>query len=268
MELESRQYVVPEAFYVGVSGPGTALWAHPSSAIGERLAEAEAEAFPEAPELFDGSDEYLMLGVVAHGRVVHVMRLSVPLLVAGLDAPFIIREVVGSGQAVSYDEVVMYYRERSIDLRFTLSVESNVALRGPDELEMRSADMAYLSVFRLLRAFEGSAVFAHLNNPATRSFERFGIPFEPLAGRSDLHTPSSTPGVYDEHYRPYCITYAEAGPTFEALRSLIPPSMWCTPAPVWWPASENVELEIDLRSSAGEPLVQPGQERSSGFAGA
>lgn len=244
MDPSAKQYTLPEAFRVGLGDGPMAIWASVDSDIGQRFAAAEATGFPEALDLFASSPEYLMLGISLDGYVMHMMRLSVPMLNGAVEMPFLLRDLAESGQNLSEADLKEYYQSIGIDLHRTLSVETNIRLVGGDVIDLRSADIAYLAVFDLVRRIESMAVFCHLNGPACKSFERVGIPFEAICGRSDLRTPAADVGEFDDAYAPYCIERRTAGPVFEALVSLVPEHHWSTEQPAWWDGDEEV---IDLR---------------------
>jgi ketosteroid isomerase-like protein len=214
----------------------TAVWVRPRSSLGARLVAAERVAFPEAGELFDDArDDFVMLAVAGDRRVLHLMRLSVPAFDPTVDLPFLVEDVIGSNQGLSRAEVVDFYADRGVDVAATLSVETNVRFAGGDADVggMRSADAAYLACFDLLDRLGGQAVFAHLNAPARSSFARVGIPYGVLCGRDELRTPDGA-GGFDDTYQPTAIERSEAGPVFEALRPVMPPSRWDGTPPERW----------------------------------
>lgn len=223
-------------------------------------------AFPEAPELFHEDDTTLMIGVVIDGQIRHVMRLSVPALKEGETMPFLLRDLVASGQDLSEDDLRAHYGRQAIDLATSVSVESNVRA-GDREEAIASADLAYLAVFEIMRRVGAGAVFAHLNDAARTSFTRVGLQGRDVVDRADLRTPGTEPGQFDERYRPVCLPAdAHNVGVMQSLASVTPAVMWSPAPPPWWDASARStgEADIDLRAA---PPSSPGIG-SSGSGGA
>lgn len=191
-------------------GPAT-LIVPSDDPLAEGLAAVERVIFPEAPMLFAGqdADAFHFMVVVVDSQACHIVRLSGPGPLAGRsgEVPFFVTDLVEAGQQVDLQELDTYYALKDIRMERMISVETNFRL-GEQLDGMRSADLAYLSLFALASMTSADGVLAHLNAPAISSLERVGVAWHPLAGREDLVTPTVAPdgtvGI-DPDYRPVCI---------------------------------------------------------------
>ncbi|HYI61870.1 MAG TPA: hypothetical protein VEW93_08715 [Acidimicrobiales bacterium] len=225
---------IPAAFPVEVTTSPMACWSAPDTDLGRQLAEAEAEAFPEAPQLFAGDASSILMGMAFGGLVRHLMRLSVPAIAPGVAMPLILDDLARSGQGLTHQQLLDHYGARGIALDRVVSVETNVRV-GEREADIPSADMSYLSVFDLMRRIGSGAVFAHLNDAARSSFARVGLQDEPIAGVEGLRTPGVHPGEFDDHYTPVCLPVTEGNvAVIEALSPAMAASRWSPEPPPWW----------------------------------
>lgn len=199
---------VPEAIR---RGPAT-LIVPSTDPVFDQVAEVEARIFPEAPRLFGNDAEGTLFHfkvLVVDDSVRHVLRLSGPGPLSGLSGavPFFVTDLVEGGQELSLQELDTYYALVGARLERMISVETNFRL-GPHLEPIRSADLAYLSLFALAERTGADAVLAHLNPPAITSLERVGVQWHRLAGRTDLRTPTiAEDGTteFDPDYFPICI---------------------------------------------------------------
>jgi hypothetical protein len=123
------------------------------------------------------------------------------------------------------EEFAQFYRSRGVDLEQCVSIETNFKIGENTELQnIPSAYLAYLLMFkRATRQTESGkiegGVFASINEPSIKSFEKFGLKVEPLMGQEDLETPESKLG---KEYKPVFIPPApENCALFELLESNI-----------------------------------------------
>lgn len=255
----SHRYAIPSSFEVDTLLPPTACFARPHSALGLRLAEAEAVAFPEAPDLFAADRTTVMLGMMVDGEIRHVMRLSVPALEAGASMPFLLRDLASSGQGITEKELIGYYASREIPLANAVSVESNVRVGDKDEA-IPSADLAYLAVFEVMRRVGAGAVFAHLNDAARASFVRVDLRGQAVADREALRTPGAEAGSFDDRYRPVCLPADDHNvAVMEALAAVTPAVIWSPAAPPWWtdPSATSSPLSPSVANLPIGPSVVP-----------
>lgn len=162
--------------------------------IFNQMESIESAMFPETVQIFDVDErevlfQFLVLidGGVAH----HAMRLSGPGPLAGRPdlLPFFITDLAGFGDQISEEEVVRFYDDRGVDVAHVTSIETNFRI-GPNLQPIGSADLAYLTMFRLQEITGIYGTFAHLNQPAIGSLDRVGISWSHVAEREDLATPS------------------------------------------------------------------------------
>lgn len=202
---------------------------HPMAAV---LADLERRFFPEAPTLFDipdADDIFMFLVISVDGCARHVARISAPAIRDRDDLlPFFITDLVDADPLVSMDDVRGYYQSRGIDIGKFLSVETQFRL-GEQMEPVRSADLTYLSLFRLVQDFQLDAVVAHLNAPAITSFQRIGLDWHPFAGQVDLRTPTVKEDGsvgFDEEYRPICLQHEKNAELLSGLAAFTPDMHW------------------------------------------
>lgn len=166
-------------------------YGHP---IFERLERIESEMFPETVEIFAVDDREVLfqfLVLIEDGIAHQAMRLSGPgpLKRRSDLLPFFISDLVGFGDQVTEAEVLDHYRSVGIDVFHVTSIESHFRI-GPNIEPIGYADLAYLSMLELQEVTGIYGTFAHINEATTRSLDRVGISWAPVAGREDLRTPS------------------------------------------------------------------------------
>ncbi len=189
----------------------TALVVPMTHPLAERLATEEARFFEEAPVLFDlpQADElFAFLVIAVDGAARHIVRLSAPALHPGSGLlPFFLTDLVDADPDLTLSDVKAYYAELNIEVDRLISVETQFRL-GEQMEPIRSADLAYLTLFQIVKHHSCQGVVAHLNAPAIKSFKRVGLDWHPFAGRVDLRTPTvkedGTIG-FDANYQPVCL---------------------------------------------------------------
>ncbi len=220
--------VLMETRATSVSDRPLVIWVPASHPSFRALEAEEAQVFPTAPALFGAdSSQFCFLTLVIDGALRHLMRLSVPAMTGDEEIPFLIKDLLRSGQGLDLAETLDFYASRGIDLYRCLSVETN--LRIGDQLEgVSSADQSYLALFTLSNELGCNAIFAHLNEPAVKSLSRVGLEWEHVSGRGDLRTPGAFGSEeFDDDYTPVCIprtSHNEA--MFEALAEVTPEAAW------------------------------------------
>jgi hypothetical protein len=201
---------------------GTEVWAclvdrgQPSFQALER---AEAQVFPEAPELFAGADcpfAFLTVVSVPERLALHAMRLSLPDRSRPGARPLLVDDLVGSGQGLTMADFDRWAAARGVTMADCTSVESNFRLAKVKHVP--SAAIAYVAMFHLVHdlGYVGG-IFAHLNRAARVSFRRAGLGFEPVLGREGLRTPGVGVG-FDPSYEPVFIPLG--GSNAEAIASM------------------------------------------------
>jgi hypothetical protein len=147
-------------------------------------------------------------------RVVHATTISGYEDTASESATgFIVADDLAEMGNFTPEEFREYYQKKGYDLSKCISVETNfkVGDKAPLVNGMRTVDIAYLSVFKMLMSKEpelgGAAVFSSINRASIVSFGRRGLKCEPLMGRDDLVTSESVHGLV---YKPVAIPYNEA----------------------------------------------------------
>ena len=225
---------LPEAARIGT----TTLVVRNGHPLTTLLTELEERFFPEAPTLFDlpdAADLFSFLVIAVDGCVRHVVRMSAPALVGRPDLlPFFVTDLIDADPDLSLDDVKDYYDQQDIKIERVLSVETQFRL-GAQLEPVRSADLAYLSLFKLVDEFSCAGVVAHLNGAAMTSFKRIGLDWQPFAGRVDLRTPTVEEDGsvgFDDDYHP---VYMPLGSNVELLRGLSA----FTPPMYWLPADDH-----------------------------
>ena len=148
-------------------------------------------------------------------RVVHAFRLSGATGYGASQHPTQIESVLlddlaASGQGIDLPAIDGYYASRGIDLRRSLSIETNfrVGERVETESGLPPAQIGYVALFQQILREDIEVLFAHLNEPAIRSLNAVGVSSEPIAGRDDLRTPTAG-GKFDANYSPVAILVNE-----------------------------------------------------------
>jgi hypothetical protein len=217
-DLDLDQLNVLEAELVdtvrgGANSEGiTAIWLGPGHRYANIIRTQEARLFPEVHDS-SAADENktLFLALVdtraGSGRVVHgatvcgAGALGEGFVAVSADSTgFItIDNLIELGN-FSAHEFESYYASRNIDLALCLSVETNfrIGQRVPDAWGLSTSTIAYLMIFRfLVRCGAGrnrALIFADVNRVSRISFQRTGIMYLPLMGRTDLVTPEAALG--------------------------------------------------------------------------
>jgi hypothetical protein len=221
------QQLADETGHQGV----VAAWIPPLHDHSELIRALEAEVFPEIPDImqpFELACEFLALVDTRPdaARVVHAFRLSGATGFGASQRPTEIESVLlddlaSSGQDLDMAEIIGYYSERGVDLRRSLSIETNfrVGDRAETETGLSPAQSGYVALLQQSLREELQVLFAHLNEPAIRSLDNVGVGSEPIAGRADVRTPTAG-GEFDDNYAPVAIYVNEENAA--VLKSLSP----------------------------------------------
>jgi len=187
----------------------TAVWLGPEHRYANIIRTHEARLFPEVGDS-SAADEnktrFLALVDTRPGsnRVVHgatVCRGGSPdegsTAVPAVSTGFItIDNLIELGN-FSASEFQSYYGSRNIDLTQCASVETNfrIGQRVPNAWGLSTTAIVYLMLFRFLvrcgARRNRALVFADVNRVSRISFQRIGIMYAPLMGRTDLVTPET-----------------------------------------------------------------------------
>jgi hypothetical protein len=193
----------------------SAVWLGPGHRYANIIRTHEARLFPEVHDSSAGDEsKTLFLALVdtraASGRVVHGATVCGPGALAegssgasaAVSTGFItIDNLIELGN-FSADEFESYYTSRNIDLTRSLSVETNfrIGKRVPNAWGLSTSTIAYLMLFRFLvrrgARRNRALVFADVNRVSRISFQRTGIMYAPLMGRTDLVTPEAALGRF------------------------------------------------------------------------
>ena len=219
-DLDPDQFNALEAGLVddvrgGANSEGiTAVWLGPGHRYANIIRTQEARLFPEVHESSAADeDKTVFLALVdtrpGSSRVVHGATVcgagaldegGSSAVAAAVSTGFItIDNLIDLGNFSAY-EFESYYTSRNIDLTRCLSVETNfrIGQRVPHAWGLSTATIAYLMIFRfLVRCGAGrnrAVVFADVNRVSRISFQRTGIIYAPLMGRTDLVTPEAALG--------------------------------------------------------------------------
>jgi hypothetical protein len=217
-DLDSDQLNVLEAELVdavrgGANSEGiTAVWLGPGHRYANIIRTQEARLFPEVHDSSAADeDKTVFLALVdtrpGSSRVVHGAtvcgagaREEGGSRAAAVSTGFItIDNLIELGNFSAY-EFESYYASRNIDLTRCLSVETNfrIGQRVPNAWGLSTSTIAYLMIFRfLVRCGAGrnrALIFADVNRVSRISFQRTGIIYAPLMGRTDLLTPEAALG--------------------------------------------------------------------------
>lgn len=195
----------------------TAAWIWPDHKFANVLRNHEAQLFPEVGDLSqDIEDRSLFFALVdtrdGTDRVVHASTVSGVLgRKAGEPNPDDPDGPVTSGFIVIDDLIEMgnftaeefwdYYVNQGVDLSNTISVETNfrVGERVPDLDGFRMADIGLFAVYNYAvdrsSVASEAAIFASINDKTMGQFDRLGVKYDFLMGRSDLVTSESLAGL-------------------------------------------------------------------------
>jgi hypothetical protein len=213
-QLNALETELVDAVRGGANSEGiTAVWLGPGHRYANIIRTQEARLFPEVHDSSSGDEnKTVFLALVdtrpGCGRVVHgatVCGAGAPaeagsIAVSAVSTGFItIDNLIELGNFSAY-EFESYYTSRNIDLTRCLSVETNfrIGQRVPNAWGLSTSTIAYLMIFRFLVRRGGrrnrSLVFADVNRVSRISFQRTGIMYAPLVGRTDLVTPEAALG--------------------------------------------------------------------------
>jgi len=212
-ELNALETELVEAVKGGISSEGiTAVWLGPRHRFANIIRTHEARFFPEVQDSSVADESMTLFLALVDTRpgsngVVHGATVCVA---GALDEGSVARSAVGTGFITidnlidlgnfSAEEFGSYYASANIDLRYCLSVETNfrIGQRVPNVWGLSSSAIAYLMVFRFLvrcgARRNRAVVFADVNRVSRASFQRTGIMYAPLMGRTDLVTPEASLG--------------------------------------------------------------------------
>ncbi|MGQ0805047.1 MAG: hypothetical protein ACT4PI_14450 [Actinomycetota bacterium] len=191
-------------------------WVPPLHPHSELIRALEAEVFPEIPDImrpYELACEFLALVDTrpSEARVVHAFRLSGATGLGPTQSPdgvesVLLEDLAASDQGVDLPAITDYYAGRGIDLRRSLSIETNfrVGARAEAENGLPAAQLGYVALFQQILRENVQVLFAHMNEPAMRSLANVGVGSEPIAGRDDLRTPT-VGGSFDDDYAPIAI---------------------------------------------------------------
>jgi len=207
----------PEEGVVGV-------WIQPDSKFANFIRVHEAGFFDEVEEVSEEDERHTLFFALVDtrpsaNRIVHGgsvtgvsyesedgrLLMDGPELTDATSGFYTVDELAKLGN-FTHQEFYDYYANRGIDLKKSIAVETNMAMRRHGQkmerfLGLRPVDIAYLMYFKLVQRRAGeqldnAAVFASVNQLSINSFENFGISYEPLMGRNDMKTPESLRGRF------------------------------------------------------------------------
>lgn len=194
----------------GVEGM-VATWISPTNKLANLIRMHEKSYFEEVSEVTAEDEEQTLFLAIVDTRP-NAMRVVHGATITGISydsqaKEFAIHPDMSDGMTGFYtvdslierenftaQEFVDYYQERGINPAKCIAVETNFRIgeRAEDFHGVGTADLSYLTFFDLLREngaeLNKAVVFASVNHASLSSFERVGIQFEPLMGRSDLDT--------------------------------------------------------------------------------
>jgi len=204
-----------------------AAWIKPHDKYANILRTHEAKFFPEVQTVTDNEEDHtLFLALVdtreMANRVVHATTVSGlsfkddeeklvdrPDLNQDATGFIVVDDLIEMGN-FSAEEFYEYYGQKGFDLSKCISVETNfrIGKKTTRFNGLTTAQIAYKAVFEMMGRrgpeLDKAAVFSSINRPSILSFHHVGLEYEPLMGRSDLHTPESELG---KDYQPVAIPY-------------------------------------------------------------
>lgn len=223
------------ASFCDPSGGMSSALVGPDSETFETLTAAEYDLFPELQALPNANFAFW---VVMDGRnVLHAMRLSFPTVSNGLFAPFLVHDLIRSGQ-ITASEITDDFTRRGFQVSQFISVESSFRV-APLKKARSAALPGYLGLTNFVARTRRSGVLAHQNAPAAKSMARAGLYSEHLALDRTIYTPSLSEGAEpDDRYWPVLLPLRGANEAvLERLQRFVP---------------KHVETYIDLRPQADE----------------
>ncbi len=190
-----------------------AMWISPYSKYANLLRHEEAKHFPEIEgvdgEIEDSTTFLALIDTRSDSmRVVHGATITnyAPSASADESRPdqtgiYTVDSLIDL-QNFSTKEFEDFYNRKGVNLQNTFACETNFRIgeRTKNFRGMRPSDLVYLLLLdRVLKndpSMRESAVFASINEPSIKSFDRFGIDYEPLMGRTDFKTEESQVGRF------------------------------------------------------------------------
>jgi hypothetical protein len=193
-----------------------AVWIRNDDPCANVIRTLEGRYFPEAQEVTMADEEQSMFLALMDGRE-EGFRLVQGATMCGVKRAFdggpsvslarsegstgfiCVDQLIELGN-FSREDFVDYYGSQGVDLDTCVSVETHVSARKrvPPWNGLSMSGVFYVCVFGALKASGGtvdrSLVIASINRLETRSFERVGLRFEPLMGRTDLEVPEALVG--------------------------------------------------------------------------
>ncbi|CAN5409887.1 hypothetical protein BH09PAT4_BH09PAT4_01620 [soil metagenome] len=238
-ELEDGLVAKVAEAYPGEKGI-VATWINSKSSFANFVRTHEAAYFEEVEEVSEDDEaDTLFLALVdmrgEEGKVVHgatvtgltydptekklALRSEMMTDETGL---YTIDSLIGLGNFTA-QEFKDYHAAKGINVANCIAVETNFRIGNKVEVfnGFGAADLAYLELFSLVEKtndnISTAAVFASINKASISSFDRAGLDYEPLMGRTDLKTEESMLG---KESLPVCMPYsAKNKEAFEALRA-------------------------------------------------
>ena len=224
-----------------------AVWISPQNPLANVVRTHEAHKMPEFPAVmadYEMSSMFLALMDTRDGadRMVHAFRVTGaardeegnvgvnPEIRQDKTGIVLKDDVIESDQGLTIQDFYDYYTAKGVDLKRTMSVESNFRIgekKVPRYNGLPMSNVGYLALFNLIESRggeEGEAViFAALNRLARVSLSQAGVEYEPLVGREDLRTPSvddeGNP-TFDDNFQLVGIT--ESRQNMEAFTAILP----------------------------------------------
>lgn len=195
-----------------------AAWIEPDHRYANLIRSYEAQYFPEVQTLPDTNELNTLFFALVDtrgfaNRIVHGATISKGQIEShGNSTGFIGMDQLIEKDNFTAQEFKDYYVDRGIDVSKSISVETNfrVGEKTKPINGFTPAQYAYLSFFNRLEKkaddLRKAAIFSSINRASVLSFQRFGLDFEPLMGRTDLKTPEADLGL---DYLPVVIPYTE-----------------------------------------------------------
>ncbi|MDB5165751.1 MAG: hypothetical protein JWM00_641 [Candidatus Saccharibacteria bacterium] len=219
-ELEQIEHKMVGYVEKRVAEQGIAiLWVSPSHNFSNFIRTHEAHYFPEVAEVSDEDESNtLFLALIDtrddSRRVVHGATVMYPKFMQngvsrseraeqdGIETTgfYTIDSLIERGNFTA-DEFTQYYTDKGMDLSKCLSVETNFRIgERPDDFSgLKPADITYVALYERLMSTTppllGAAIFATINDKQIQSFERVGLKYEPIMGKTDLNTEESELGI-------------------------------------------------------------------------
>lgn len=219
-ELEQLGARMVEYVEENVQSDGiVSLWIDPAHQFADFVRTHEASYFPEVADVTNEDESntvFIALIDTREGvkRVVHGVTVMFPrFMQEGLSVAenadlngvettgfYTIDSLIDRGNFTA-DEFAQYYTDKGVDLAQCFSVETNFRIGERPELidGLKPADVVYISLFERIMKKKPPVgqvtMFATVNRSQIQSFERAGLQYEPIMGRTDLDTEESELGI-------------------------------------------------------------------------